>query len=327
MREARSVEEITPNPPAVLIGVRPGVYNRGMAHLRVPSVVLVAVALLWQLPALGAAGDWHVGVRPGLIQPGDVLKLDIRPPDGVLMVTARWSDRDVALVRQADGTWRGLFGIDVEMTPGPKVLQLRGTRLSAPPVEGAHTFEVAKKAVRTRRIRVNPKFVTPPKSAWPRIEEETALLNALFRTASDERLWTLNAVRPVEGVAVSGFGVRSVLNGQPRGPHNGLDLAAVTGTPVYAPTPGIVSYARPFYYSGNTVILDHGHGLFSTMAHLSVIDVKEGQRVAQGELLGKVGATGRVTGPHLHWAVRLHGDRVDPLKLVEALASASPPAR
>lgn len=294
-----------------------------MARITTWVLTTVAAALLGLAPALRAADDWLVGVRTGLVQPGDVLRLDIRPPEGVAMVTATWSEREVLLARQADGTWRGLFGVDVDLAPGPKMLLLRGDRPSAPPVEGTHTFDIAPRAVRTRRIRVNPKFVNPPASAMPRIKEETALLNALFRKrASAERLWTLGAVRPVEGVAVSGFGVRSVLNGQPRGPHTGLDLAAGTGTPVHAPTPGAVVFARPFYFSGNTVILDHGHGLVSTMAHLSVIDVTEGQRVAQGELLGKVGATGRVTGPHLHWAVRLHGDRVDPLKLLEALAPA-----
>jgi murein DD-endopeptidase MepM/ murein hydrolase activator NlpD len=165
--------------------------------------------------------------------------------------------------------------------------------------------------------------VNPPKRAVPRIEREAKELNAIFANSIGVRLWAEGAVRPVEGVAVSGFGVQSVLNGQARGPHNGLDLAAVTGTPVYAPTPGLVVAARAFYYSGNTVILDHGQGLFSTMAHLSAIDVAEGQRVARGALLGKVGATGRVTGPHLHWAVRLHGARVDPLSLLDALAPAS----
>lgn len=294
-----------------------------MARITTWALGTVAAALLGLAPALRAADDWHVGVRTGLVQPGDVLKLDIRPPDGVSNVTAIWSDRDVPLVGQADGTWRGLVGIDVETAPGPKVLKLRGERAAGPPLDGTHSFDIAPKAVRTRRIRVNPKFVDPPASALPRIVEETKLLNELFRkSASLERLWTLDAVRPVEGVNVSGFGVRSVLNGKPRGPHAGLDLAAVTGTPVYAPTPGIVVYARPFYFSGNTVILDHGHGLFSTMAHLSAIDVTEGRRVAKGDLLGKVGATGRVTGPHLHWAVRLHGDRVDPLKLIDALAPA-----
>jgi murein DD-endopeptidase MepM/ murein hydrolase activator NlpD len=155
-----------------------------------------------------------------------------------------------------------------------------------------------------------------------RIAEESKILAGLFRTPSDVRLWRDGAVRPVEGVAVSGFGVRSVLNGEPRGAHTGLDLAAGTGTPVHAPTPGVVVAARAFYFSGNTVILDHGQGLYSTMAHLSVIDVRAGEKVAQGTLLGKVGATGRVTGPHLHWAVRLHGARVDPLSLLEALNGA-----
>ena len=123
------------------------------------------------------------------------------------------------------------------------------------------------------------RFVTPPASALPRIEKEAALLNALFREASVERFWTGAWERPVEGVAVSGFGVRSVLNGQPRGPHNGADFAAGTGTPILAPAGGVVVYAREFYYSGNTVILDHGFGLYSTMAHLSAFDVKEGARV------------------------------------------------
>ena len=103
---------------------------------------------------------------------------------------------------------------------------------------------------------------------------------------------------------------------------NGLDLAATTGTPIHAPTAGVVAYAREFYYSGNTVIIDHGLGLYSTMAHLSVIGVKEGARVARGDLLGEVGATGRVTGPHLHWAVRILGARVDPLSLLDVLAAA-----
>lgn len=289
---------------------------------RIRIVAALAAALLWAVPVLHAADQWRVGVRAGIIQPGDVLRVDIMPPDGVTAVTATWSGRDAPLVAQADGSWRVLLGVDVAAATGPKPLVLKGERAAAAPLAFTHTFDIAPKAVRTRRIQVNPKFVDPPKSALPRIARETELLNALFRTASAERLWTLDAARPVEGVAVSGFGVRSILNGQPRGPHTGLDLAAVTGTPVHAPTPGTIAFAREFYFSGNTVIVDHGHGLFSTMAHLSVIDVKEGQRVAKGDLLGKVGATGRVTGPHLHWAVRLHGDRVDPLKLIAALTPA-----
>ena len=298
-------------------GVQHAAYNRLVMLMRV-AAMLMAVWLV--TPALRAADQVALSYRNGLVQPGDVLHLALAVPADVSAVTGTWHARAVPFVRAADGVWRALLGIDVDAGVGPKTLQVAATTAGAAALTSTHTITVSPKAVRTRRIRVNPKFVTPPKSVLPRIERETALLNALFRASSPDRFWGADAVRPVEGVAVSGFGVRSILNGLPRGPHNGLDLAAATGTPVYAPTPGVVAFAREFYYSGNTVIIDHGQGLFSTMAHLSVIDVKEGERVAQGALLGKVGATGRVTGPHLHWAVRLHGDRVDPLKLLDALA-------
>ncbi len=292
-------------------------YNRDVVLSR---VALVFVALLALAPSLRAVDELAVSYRAGLVQPGDVLHVAVTAPPGVTSVSGTWHERLAPFVRDADGVWRGLLGVDVAADAGPKTLLLTGVRSGAVSLSLTHTVTVSPKTVSTRRITVNPKFVNPPKSALPRIERETELLNALFRKAPSERMWTLDAARPVEGVAVSGFGVRSILNGQPRGPHNGLDLAAGTGTPIYAPTPGVVVFAREFYFSGNTVIVDHGHGLFSTMAHLSAFDVKEGERVSKGALLGKVGATGRVTGPHLHWAVRLHGDRVDPLKLLEALA-------
>lgn len=291
-------------------------YNRFVNLIRV-AVMLMAAWLA--APTLRAADQVALTYRAGLVQPGDVLHLAVSVPGGASVVTATWHEREVPFVRDADGVWRGLLGIDVAAAAGAKPLLITAARSGATPLSLTHTVTVSPKTVRTRRITVNPKFVNPPKSALPRIERETELLNALFRKAPSDRLWAPDAVRPVEGVAVSGFGVRSILNGQPRGPHNGLDLAAVTGTPIYAPTPGVVVFAREFYYSGNTVTVDHGEGLLSTMAHLSAFDVKEGDRVAKGTLLGKVGATGRVTGPHLHWAVRLHGDRVDPLKLLEAL--------
>ena len=295
-------------------------YNRGV--VRSWTMGLLA-AVCMASPILRAADDLTLTYRAGLVQPGDVLQLAVAAPAGVSLVTATWHDRDVPFLRDADGVWRALLGIDVEAAPGPHDLLVSAARAAGPALMSAQTVTVSPKAVRTRRIRVNPKFVIPPKSVLPRIERETKLLNEVFARPPSPRLWTRDAARPVEGVNVSGFGVRSVLNGVPRGPHAGLDLAAVTGTPVYAPTAGTVVFARAFYYSGNTVVLDHGQGLFSTMAHLSAFEVKEGEQIAKGTLLGKVGATGRVTGPHLHWAVRLHGDRVDPLKLIEALAPAA----
>jgi murein DD-endopeptidase MepM/ murein hydrolase activator NlpD len=290
-----------------------------MTSSRVAAAVILAI---WGAASAQAQDALVVSHRARAIQPGEVVDLTVHAPTAVTAVSATWRDRPVPFVREASGEWRALIGIDVAEAAGARALSVTGTRAGAPPLIASYPLTVLPKAVRTRRITVDPKFVNPPKSALPRIERETALLNALFRTASSERMWSGEAVRPVEGVAVSGFGVRSILNGEPRGPHNGLDLAAGAGTPIHAPIPGVVAYAREFYYSGNTVILDHGQGMFSTMAHLSAIDVKEGDHVATGVVLGKVGATGRVTGPHLHWAVRLLGARVDPLSLLAALAPA-----
>lgn len=284
---------------------------------------LVAALLMWAVsgPMAVAASD-PISVRIGdtNIQPGDVFEVLISTPPEVTSVSAAWHDARVPFVRRPDGRWQALLGVDIAATPGPDLIAVTAERPGGPALTLRHGVDVADKAFRTRRIRVNPKFVNPPKSALPRIAREAKEQAAIFAAAKPERLWTSGAVRPVEGVAVSGFGVRSVLNGEARGPHTGLDLAAVTGTPVHAPTAGLVVAAREFYYSGNTVIVDHGDGLFSTMAHLSAIDVSEGQRVAKGDVLGKVGATGRVTGPHLHWAVRLHGARVDPLSLLDVLS-------
>ncbi|MEZ5419133.1 MAG: M23 family metallopeptidase [Vicinamibacterales bacterium] len=284
------------------------------------ALVVACAAALLSCPAAAQDGGWSVRLDDPLVQPGDVLRVVVSPPIEAERVEGRWGGRVVPFTREG-GPWFALLGVDVAEAPGSRVLALTASGPSGARLAHDESIAVASKPFRTRRLRVNPKFVIPPDSALPRITSETALLNALFRTSSTERWWRDGAVRPVEGVAVSGFGVRSILNGQNRGPHNGLDLAAGTGTPVYAPTPGVVAYAREFYYSGNTVILDHGMGLYSTMAHLSVIDVQEGQRVEQGTLLGKVGATGRVTGPHLHWAVRLHGARVDPLSLLEVIGA------
>jgi murein DD-endopeptidase MepM/ murein hydrolase activator NlpD len=129
-------------------------------------------------------------------------------------------------------------------------------------------------------------------------------------------------VRPVPGEANSAFGTRSIFNGKPRNAHGGADFLSPGGTPIQAPNAGRIVLARNLYFSGNTVVIDHGLGLFSMLAHLSVIAAHEGDRVTAGQVIGKVGATGRVTGPHLHWAVRASGARVDPLAVLGLLGAA-----
>jgi len=152
------------------------------------------------------------------------------------------------------------------------------------------------------------------------------MLPAAAPVAASPRHWSGGFRTPLSVRPNSNFGTRSVFNGQPRNPHAGVDFAAPAGTPVAAPNGGIVALAESLYFTGNTVILDHGLGLYSLYAHLSRLDVVPGRSVAAGDIVGLLGATGRVTGPHLHWAIRLNGARVDPLSLVAALPMTSRPA-
>jgi murein DD-endopeptidase MepM/ murein hydrolase activator NlpD len=170
----------------------------------------------------------------------------------------------------------------------------------------------------TRVLEVEPKFVNPPKEEEDRIVREAAELNAIHRKVTGEKLWTEPFRSPIEGIVEgSSFGSRSVFNGQSRSPHAGADLRAVTGTRILSTNRGRVALAKDLYFTGNTVIVDHGMGVYSLYAHLSRIDVAVGQLVDNGQLLGLSGATGRVTGPHLHWGIKAQDARVDPFSLIK----------
>ena len=190
---------------------------------------------------------------------------------------------------------------------------------AGPELARVYTLPVEHKEYETRRLTVAPRYVEPPPEVSDRIAREARQQATIFATATAERLWRGSWGRPVPGQATSAFGSRSVFNGQARNPHSGADFRAAEGTPVTAPNVGRVTLAGNTYFSGGSVILDHGWGLYSYFAHLSKILVEEGDMVQPGQVLGHAGATGRVTGPHLHWTLRLNGARVDPLSLIEIL--------
>ncbi len=159
--------------------------------------------------------------------------------------------------------------------------------------------------------------VTPPHSVLERIRNEAAMTRRARERRDSRTDWTDGWIWPVTGPITGVYGSQRILNGQPRNPHWGLDIAAPTGTPVKAPAGGIITLTHDdMYFSGGTIFLDHGHGLVSAFLHLSAISVEEGQRVEQGELIGKVGATGRATGPHLDWRINVGNTRVDPYLLL-----------
>ena len=261
----------------------------------------------------------EISARSRSLQPGELVVLSIVLPEASDRIQVRAFDRDVDAERDGDRAWRALVGIDLDVKPGSYRVTVDAGRARA-----SYDLAIVPRAFRTRRLTVNEAFVTPPAAEQPRIEREASLLAAVWAAPAAARLWTDPFVRPVPQEANSAFGTRSVFNGKPRNAHGGADFLSPAGTPIHAPNAGRVAVARNLYFSGNTVIVDHGLGLFSMLAHLSAIDVHEGDVVTAGQVLGKVGATGRVTGPHLHWAVRASGARVDPLSLLALLGGGAP---
>jgi murein DD-endopeptidase MepM/ murein hydrolase activator NlpD len=212
--------------------------------------------------------------------------------------------------------WTALIGVDVETPPGRYPVIVRGLSARGEPTITRASLTVTRKIFGTRRLLVDPRFSEPPATERPRIEREAKRLAAIFSGASGARYWASPFELPVAAPATSPFGVRSVFNGQLRSRHNGVDFAGAPGAPVHAPAGGRVALAEALYFTGNTVIVDHGEGLYSLLAHLERAVVMSGDRVGGGDVVGFIGATGRATGPHLHWSVRLQGARVDPLSLV-----------
>jgi murein DD-endopeptidase MepM/ murein hydrolase activator NlpD len=193
------------------------------------------------------------------------------------------------------------------------------TASTTPPTQLTRRLTVTPKKFRTRQLTVDPAFVDPPADTLLRIKEDTERINRVWASSVVVPLWSGPFVRPVPEASNSAFGSRSVYNGQSRSPHGGADFASPAGTPVRSANAGRVALAGDLYFTGNTVIIDHGGGLFSFFAHLRSIAVRESDLVTTGAPIGEVGATGRVTGPHLHWAVRANNARVDPMSLLAVL--------
>jgi len=165
---------------------------------------------------------------------------------------------------------------------------------------------------------VPPKTVEPPPEIAARIAREQAQVSAARQRDDDRTDFAQRFIWPVQGRISGRFGYQRVYNGKPGSPHSGMDIAAPNGTPVKAPAAGVVTFAAPdLYLTGGTVLLDHGFGISSNFLHLSRIDVKAGDRVEQGQVIGAVGATGRATGPHLHWGMNWFDVRMDPLLVLE----------
>jgi murein DD-endopeptidase MepM/ murein hydrolase activator NlpD len=289
--------------------------------LTAARLLAAAMVVSLTLPAFEVATPFEIAVRSRAVEPGELVVVTVTASSTEDRPRVRAFNHDIEPYRLDDRRWQALVGIDLDVKPGPYSIVVSSANAGVEHV--SHELVVQPHAFRTRRLSVNEAFVTPPASEEERIVREARLLDQIWKSPAPTRLWAEPFVRPVPGAANSAFGTRSIFNGKPRNAHGGADFLSPAGTPIHAPNAGRVVLARDTYFSGNTVIIDHGLGLFSTLAHMSVIQTHEGEPVKRDEVVGLVGATGRVTGPHLHWAVRASGARVDPLSLLELLGGAS----
>lgn len=294
-----------------------------MRRLSVQYVaILVALVLLGVLLASLAAAappppKLSVEVATRAPRQGSVVPLAVRSDRALRSLAVLRAGARVALdLTEGGKVGRGLLGIDMGARVGETVLRLEAVATDGAVAPVSYSLRVAPGRFPVQRLRVDPGYVDLGPALVERVKADQAAVAQVWAAAEGPRRWRGPFLKPVDAEPWDNFGVRRVFNGQPRAPHNGVDFGAPEGAPVVAPADARVAMSTDLYFSGGTIILDHGAGLHTTYFHLSRLDVAAGDVVRTGQVIGGVGSTGRSTGPHLHWGARLHGARVNPIDLL-----------
>jgi len=295
-------------------------------------VVTVSILLIAQLAWAGAADSDLAGQSSGIllstprITNGNPLLVQIDTRKLGAPVTAVgliFQDRKFSVYPHPVSPVHyrfGLIGIPYRQEPGPAKLILKWTNDTG---EHAQTipFEIIAGKYRTDVLKVDHTRVNPSKKNIKRTRKEARRIVQTYADGSSARLWNGAFQLPMSSKITSPFGNRRLFNKQLKSYHNGVDFRAPVGTPVFAANSGVVKIAENLFYSGNVVIVDHGNLIFTIYAHLSKIEVTAGQQIGKGQQLGLTGATGRVSGPHLHWGVKVNGTAVNPIQFIRAMDS------
>lgn len=279
----------------------------------IPAVAYLIASLFFPPGSMGGSMTLpEIILSSDRASQGDLLFMRVKVEQGEKPQIS-WMDRKIPLVA-VGGEWCGFLGIDLKSAPKSYPL-----KVSLSPSGGERSVEIMvdAKDYGERRITVPREMVELDEATLERVKKEAAVLNAVLEVPPAVPLWGGSFCAPLEGEITGSFGRRSYINGQARSPHSGIDLKANLGAPVKAMNHGRVVLTADQFFSGLSVVIDHGGGIYSMYFHLDKILVKEMQQVRKGDHIGHVGSTGRSTGPHLHLGVRVNGARVDPLRLIE----------
>jgi len=288
-----------------------------------PAALITIVAAITGLSAAAptkntASKSLSVRWQPERIVNGAPIVFRITPPVHLRSLSGKWFEHDVFFNYDATTkSWYGIAGVSLETAPGTYVLTLKGTTAAGKEISFQKKLRVRAAKYPTVAVTVAPKFTEPSPEQLQQIEQDKVLKQEIFQHLEPQQEWSGTFRAPVDASISGVFGTRRTFNGKVESTHQGLDFAVPQGTPVSALNAGTVLLARPMYFEGNCVFLDHGQGLFTLYLHFSEIKVKEGEHVKAGQELGLSGATGRATGPHLHIAVRWQGIYLNPATLLE----------
>jgi murein DD-endopeptidase MepM/ murein hydrolase activator NlpD len=250
---------------------------------------------------------------------GSLLRVTVKPDKPAASVQGEWGGHRVSFWQDGrdNNVFHAFLGVDIEQKSGEQNLEVTISPASGEAAKSIVMVDVRTGHYAVEKLTVAPKFVEPAPEDAERAKKESERLRAIYAERTAEKFWSGAFRFPLDGPRRGGnFGKHRVLNGEARAAHSGLDVPAPTGTPVHAAAAGRVALADSLYFSGNSIVIDHGLGLYTFYCHLSEIKVKEGDEVAEGALIGLVGATGRVTGPHLHWGLIVNEAKVNPLQIL-----------
>jgi murein DD-endopeptidase MepM/ murein hydrolase activator NlpD len=292
-----------------------------LPFFRITFALVLLLGLLFNFVPPATAATWTVRAQPTRLVNGGPVLFQVKPPARLESLSATWLGHELSFsFDPASKTWFTLAGVNLETVPGTYSIELTGTpgKMPGTKISFTRTFAVARgKYPKTEvKLNVENKFTEPSPEQQKQIEEGVQVKKDYLSRVTPEREWSGEFTAPAEAEISDVFGAERVFNGKTQSTHFGLDFRVPTGTPVAAMNDGTVLLARPLYFEGNFVVLDHGQGLLTLYLHLSEFKVKEGDRVKRGQIVGLSGGTGRATGPHLHVAVRWQGTYLDPASLM-----------